>query len=253
MKLYLRSLIKRLRDFSDSLDNTAMFQDKTWTFFGKDNSLHRYIFRANKELIISRNGQAIIATWDYIPSSKFLLIKSEGQNLLLNKNYVDKGVMILQIDGTDEKFVLMDENLIPDLNLEKYLKKIFYLKYNVQFVKLNDGVILEIVNGKTSNNYIGLECLVDTVPANDGYYQEISTGKAFRIENSRISRVTTPKLYNTRDGREIVIDQLQFNAVSIGDCVFDTSLRVVPDDKYLLTFFKSIYVEDGFVIKISGI
>lgn len=253
MRHYLTSLLARIKNYSESLDNIALFQEKTWTFFSKDNSVIRYIFRANKELIISKNGVAEIAKWDYITSSKFLLIKSETQNLLLNQNYIDKGAMILQIDGTDEKFILMDESIIPDLNLEKYLKKVFYQKYSVKFIKLNDGIILEIVNGLNKENYYGLECLIDTKPITDGYYQDSSSGKAFRIENSRVSRVTIPKLYNTKDGKQIVIDQLQFNSISIGDFVFDTELKPVPDNKYLLSFFKSIYVEDGCIIKIRGI
>jgi len=253
MKQYLISLVTRLKNYSESLDNIALFQDKTWTFFDKDNSVIRYIFRANKELIISKNGIANIAKWDYISSSKFLLIKTDTQNLLLNQNYVDNGAMILQTDGSNDKFILMDENIIPDLNLEKYLKKVFYKKYNVKFVKLNDGVILEIVNGLNKENYYGLECLVDTIPISNGYYQDTSSGRAFRIENSRVSRVTVPKLYNTRDGREIVIDQLQFNSISIGDFVFDTELKPVLNDKYSISFFKSIYVEDGCITKISGI
>lgn len=232
MKQHLTSLITRLKYYSEGLDNIALFQDKTWTFIDNDNSVIRYIFRTNKELIISRNGIANIAKWDYISSSKFLLIKTDTQNLLLNQNYVDKGAMILQTDGTNDKFILMDENIIPDLNLEKYLKKVFYQKYNVKFIKLNDGVVLEVVNGLNRENYYGLECLVDTKPISDGYYQDNSSGRAFRIENSRISRVTVPKLYNTRDGREIVIDQLSFNTISIGDFVFDTELKPVPDDKF---------------------
>lgn len=253
MKQYLTSLITRLKNYSESLDNIALFQEKTWTFFDKDNAVIRYIFRANKELIVSKNGMASIAQWDYISSSKFLLIKTETQNLLLNQNYIDKGAMILQTDGTNDKFILMDENIIPDLNLEKYLKKVFYQKCNVKFIKLNDGVVLEIVNGLNKDNYLGLECLVDTKPISNGYYQDGSSGIAFRIENSRISRVTVPKLYITRDGREIVIDQLNFNKISIGDFVFNTELNPVPDDKYSISFFKSIFVEDGCVIRISGI
>jgi hypothetical protein len=253
MKQYSASLITRLKSYSESLDNIALFQEKTWTYFDKNNSIFRYIFLANKELIISKNGIVNIAKWDYISSSKFLLIKTDSQYLLLNQNYVDKGAMILQTDGTNEMFILMDENIIPDLNLENYLKKVFYKKYNVKLVNLNDGIVLEIVNGLNKENYFGLECLVDTKAISNGYYQDNSSGKAFRIENSRISRVTVPILYNTRDGREIVIDQLQFNKISIGDFVFDTELKSVPDDKYQISFFKSIYVEDGIIIRISGI
>ena len=56
MKQYLTSLITRLRNYSEGLNNIALFQDKTWTTFDENNSIIRYIFRADKELIISQNG-----------------------------------------------------------------------------------------------------------------------------------------------------------------------------------------------------
>ena len=147
----------------------------------------------------------------------------------------------------------MDENIIPDFNLEAYLKKVFYKIYNVKFIKLNDGIVLEIVDGLIKENYEGLECLVDTQPTPNGYYQDAYSGKAFRIKNSRILRVTTPKLYSTTDGKQIVIDQLMFNSISVGDYVFDTELNPLPNNKYSISFFKSIYVKDGSITKISGI
>lgn len=253
MKQYLKTLLPRLSQFSESLDNISMFQDKTWTYFDFDNTLVRYIFKRDKELIISKNGNVTIAKWDFISASNFLLIKSAEKNLLLNHNYIDKGVMVLQIDGTSEKFILMDEKIIPDLCLESYLKKVFYKKNKVKFLKIDDDLVLEIVNGQNNSNYIGLECLVNTEPAEDGYFQEQNTGRAYRIENSRISRITTPRLYQTKDGIDIVIDQLRFNNISVGDFVFDTSLRPIPDRKYTLSFFKSIIVEDSTIIGIKGL
>jgi len=60
MRLHLQDLVNRLSQFSEKLDNTTLLIDKPWVLIDAESNYHKYIFKRNGELIMSRNGQSQI-------------------------------------------------------------------------------------------------------------------------------------------------------------------------------------------------
>ena len=49
--------------------------------------------------------------------------------ILLNQNFISPAVMILKKDGLiDENVILINQILLPDLNVDDYLKRLYYKK-----------------------------------------------------------------------------------------------------------------------------
>src|SRR4051812_4384578 len=126
MKEYLSNLLPRVKEFSASLDKQEIFINKAWVWVDSDNNQQKLIFKRNGELIMSLNGNATVGKWEYIKAAKSLLLDRIYDKVLLNQAFVDEAVMILKHDGTKgDNFMLINELLIPDLNVDNYLKALF--------------------------------------------------------------------------------------------------------------------------------
>ncbi|MCF1713032.1 hypothetical protein L0U88_00130 [Flavihumibacter sp. RY-1] len=124
MLVWLKNLLPRLEAISKSLDQQELFIDQPWIFTDESGNRHQYIFMRPNELVLSVNGSVILGTWKYISAARSLLIDTTVEKLLLNHAFIDEGVLILKKDGTtDIPFILVNERVIPDLNLEDYLKR----------------------------------------------------------------------------------------------------------------------------------
>ena len=97
MKVYLNHLVKGLKKFSKSLDKKLILLDKPWALIDSDLEIQKLIFKKNKELIMSKDGQVVIGSWDYLTEAKSLLIDRGMDKILLNEEFIDEGVMILKI------------------------------------------------------------------------------------------------------------------------------------------------------------
>ena len=122
MFAFLQNLLPRLRQFSQSLDQTELFVDKPWVLIDEDGRQQTYIFRRSGELLMSLDGHVQMGKWDYIAPAQSLLIDRGVDKLLLNHFFFTDALLVLARDGkADSKFVLANRQLIPDLNVEKYL------------------------------------------------------------------------------------------------------------------------------------
>ena len=83
--------------------------------------------------------------WDYFPEAKSLLIDRGTDKILCNEAMIDDGVLIMKLDGTNNQFfVLANENIVPDLDVRRYLIKLRRKKLYLYARTLNDGRELEI-------------------------------------------------------------------------------------------------------------
>ena len=145
MKIYLKSIVKQLRNYSATLDKTSILIDKPWALIDDEFEIQKLIFKKDKELILSKNGQVQIGKWDYFPEAKSLLMDRNTDKILCNEAFIDKGVLVLRLDGTDSRFfILANENVVPDLDANRYLKELRYQKLKIAETKLIDGRILEV-------------------------------------------------------------------------------------------------------------
>ena len=244
MKIYLKSIVRQMQRFSASLDKTSILIDKPWAMIDEEFEMQKLIFKKNKELVLSKNGQVQIGKWDYFPEAKSLLIDRGQDKILCNEAFIDSGVMILRLDGTDNRFfMLANENIVPDLDANKYLKELRYQRLKIVETRLVDGKILEVENGQPQ---VGNPVTVDAEPVQDGKYQ-LSKQKYFEIKQSRIFKILTETKYTNPDGQEILVQQQSNYTITKGDYAFMFGRQV---DNAIINFTKTknLIVRDGIVI-----
>lgn len=252
MKLYLKSIAKQLNNFSLSLDKTSIFIDKPWTLIDEEFEMQKLIFKKNKELILSKNGKVQEGKWDYFPEAKSLLIDRNSDKILCNEAFIDKGVMILKLDGTENRFfILANENIVPDLDANRYLKELRYEKLRIKETQLIDGSVIEVVheNGYSSPQ-LGNPVTVDAETIEDGKYQLAKKEKYYEIRKGRIFKILTEVNYTNPEGKEIYIQQQKSWKITHGDCVY---IYDKPVESTLINFTESkiLVVRDGKVVRLE--
>lgn len=252
MKVYLKSIAKQLNNFSLSLDTTSILIDKPWALIDEEFEMQKLIFKKNRELILSKNGKVKEGKWDYFPEAKSLLIDRNTDKILCNAAFVDGGVMILKLDGTENRFfILANENLVPDLDANRYLKKLRYQKLKIKEAELIDGKIIE-VQRKNENKVpeIGNPVTVEAETIEDGIYQLAKKENYYEIRKGRIFKILTEIKYINPDGKEIYIQQQDSRKINNGDYAY---MAGKPVETSIINFtrFKNIVVRDGKVIRLE--
>jgi len=245
MKLYLNNLIKRIEEFSESLDKQELFIDKPWVIVDNNMNQQKYIFRRNGELIMSLNGKVSIGKWEYLFAAKSILIDRLSDKILLNQNFIDPAVMILKMDGFQgDNLILANEFLIPDLNVLEYIKQLHYKKNEIRTMKLANGDILEIFHYEV--HFFNKTVTIKGEDVLNGKYELNNSRVKLLIENSKLMGRLIDKKYNTKYGEMVIEQFMNFDPVR-GNLVFINN-NVAPDGEYKLSFFRRITVENGRII-----
>ena len=247
MNIYLNNLLPRVKQYSQDLDKKELFLDIPWVIIDEQNNQQKYIFKRNGELVMSLNGQVTMGKWEYLSSAKSLLIDRIVDKILLNQNFIDSAVMVLKKDGTkDENLILANEIILPDLDIVRYLKNLFYRNNSIALGLMKSGENLEFYNyqGIIDGNKVA----IDGKPVPNGVYEFAKSGDKIVIDNSNIIRVLIKQAYDTNNG-VIIIEQTKNSTLAKGDFVFTDDNTYAPDGKYKIGFFKYITVENGQIIK----
>jgi hypothetical protein len=255
MILYLKSIVKQLRNYSDTLDKTSILIDKPWALIDGEFEMQKLIFKKDNELILSKNGQVQIGKWEYIPEAKSLLIDRVTDKILCNEAFIDRGVMVLKLDGTDSKFfVFANENIVPDLDANRYLRELRYQKLRIKEAKLIDGKILEVQGYGYASIDIGNEVTIEAESIEDGKYQleiiDNLQNQYYEVKKGRIYKILTETIYTTPSGQEVTIQQQDNSKVKHGDYVF---MYGRPAENAIVDFskYKNLVVRDGVVIRLE--
>ena len=249
MKIYLKSIVNQLKNYSDTLDKTSILIDKPWAMIDEEFELQKLIFKKDKELILSKNGKVQIGKWDYLPEAKSLLIDRGDDKLLCNEGFIDKGVMILRLDGTKNHFfVLANENIVPDLDAHRYLKELRYDKLVIAEVKLADGRILEVQREAESQSpQYGQAVSIDAEPVEDGIYQLSKPHFYYEIRNGSIFKILTATKYINPDNQEIIIHREINWSPAQGNYVFING-KPAGDGKLNFSKRKNLIVHEGKIV-----
>ncbi len=257
MKVYLKSIAKQLRNYSLSLDQISILIDKPWALIDEEFEIQKLIFKKNHELILSKNGNVQIGKWDYFPEAKSLLIDRNSDKILCNAAFVDNGVMILKLDGTENKFfMLANENIVPDLDADRYLKKLRNQKLGIAQAELNDGRILEVQReSENISPKLGDPVTIDAEKIEDGKYQLAQKQKYYKqkyyeIKRSHIFKILTETKYINPNGQEIYIQQQDNLEIKNGDYVY---MFGQPVKTTLINFnkTKNLVVREGKVVRVE--
>jgi hypothetical protein len=253
MKNYVQNIVNKLAEFSEKLDNTALFVEMPWVVIDTNSDYHKYIFKKNGELILSINGQVQLGKWEYLASAKSILIDRVKEKVLLNQFFFDSAVMVLRIDGSsDHFFILANERLIPDLDVQNYLQNLMYIKLDILTSKLKNGKTLEVHRGhNNSMHLIGTKATIDGEHPIDGKYELNSSKRYYEIRNGQVFKITYPVNYKTSDGLIITIEQeINSKSISVGDLAY-IDKKPAKTGRYKLGLFKTIKVENGVIVRKS--
>lgn len=147
MKTFISDLIPKLKQFSHKLDDLVMLTNQHWVVVDDiNNNKNVYIFRTNKELLISQNGIVEKAKWEYLGNNS-LLIERKNESYLFKHGFFDKNILALKVDSKDEYAFLINENKydgelnsiekVLDFLTKTYLEPKFENKYDVVVEKDN--------------------------------------------------------------------------------------------------------------------
>jgi hypothetical protein len=130
METNLSVLIPRVRKLSQKFDNTSLILSHHWVLVDEINSKKKlYIFRKNKELLISEDGQVDIASWRYLGKNTLLIENNTVKNLYKH-GFFDQNLIAIKIrDDENYSFFVDEEKFDHGLNSENKIAKYLYDKY----------------------------------------------------------------------------------------------------------------------------
>lgn len=258
MRVFLKNISGQLKQFSKSLDKKSILIDQPWALIDEEFEIQKLIFKKDGELIMSKNGNVTTGSWEYLPTANALLIDRGDDKILCQEEFIDEGVLILRLDGTDNKFfALANENIIPDLQVENYLENLKREKFRIRSFPLYENQLLEVFESYATNSSQlqtdrGNKVLIDGKSPKDGEYALKDSDKMLQIKEGRIKRLITTYEYQTKDGYSIFVEQdysisFYYNK---GDRVFKDPERTIPADDgvYKLGLFRKIRVKNGRVV-----
>jgi hypothetical protein len=126
MKEFISNILPRIQKFSAKLDQKENFIEKPWVLLeeGKNEMLEMEFFRDGK-LIVSHGGDATWGTWQLTPSNQRLILDYSSKTLMLQTAFINDAILIAKKSGsTQPTLFFVNQEKIPDLNVEAYLDEI---------------------------------------------------------------------------------------------------------------------------------
>ena len=115
MQTYFLNIIPSLARFSKKLDDITLLTSKHWVILNETTqSKSTYIFRNNKELIVSENGIVVHGTWDYLGFNKILL-RFNDNSFMFQHGFLEDDIFALKLDGMNKYAIFINEGR-SDLN-----------------------------------------------------------------------------------------------------------------------------------------
>lgn len=115
MKYFLSDIIPRLQQYTRKLDDITCLANQNWILTNSDPSVKTiFIFRKNRELLISKNGAVEEGSWEYVGNNSILIRNCSGSHLFKH-GFLDKNILILKQDDVFSEYVLfLNENVFSD-------------------------------------------------------------------------------------------------------------------------------------------
>jgi len=216
MKTFIADIIPKIERFSEKLDNLTLLTNQHWVVFDDiKNAKNVYIFRANNELLIVRNGKVEKAKWEYLGQNS-ILIDNKDESFLFRHGFFDENILALKLDSKEEYAFLVNETKYTgELNT---LENIFHF-LQTKYLNTNSQAFIEDKTG---------------VKLND---------KSALSQTIHLTKYDTPTGTIYLDGE---------SAYPLGKKVYrNQQMEIVADGKYRIGFMWYIRVKSGKVIDSS--
>ena len=233
---YLKNIIPRIKQYSKELDKTENFVDKNWIYIDEDQNRHEYIFLRDKRLIMTLNSTTKEGSWELLPTGELLIKRNTSEYIKLSNLFIQDALMVLKYSATsDTPFILINQNLIPDLNVLAYLEK-FQQQKELSETPPQEQKFKILETGELSGPpvYDGKIIKIEDDSILSGTYKlfidKNNYEKYVVIFENRITRVffNIPYKYKTS---KIIIEQSEFNYLSKGDKVINGKSLDIPISK----------------------
>lgn len=251
----IKDYLNKITVHSQSLSSTDKYINKPWVHIDNDGNYHKYIFNPDGDLFMSFNGKVEIGKWKYFKEANLIFIDRLSDKILLKQSFFDESVMILKIDGTsDDLFILVNENIIPDLDVAKYLSTLIVAKKEINdnnfcTKRLLNGNDLRIYRGDLSYTKVGMSVLSMDKNVPDGEYFTASNLEnklfGYQIEDSKIKELFWLTIHNTTEGIYKIFQKNEF-ILSIGDRVLFNE-NTPLNGTYKIGFMNHIKVKNGVI------
>jgi hypothetical protein len=251
----IKEYLKKITIHSESLSRTEKYINKPWVHVDSDGNYHKYIFNPDGDLFMSFNGKVEIGKWKYLTEANLIFIDRLTDRIMLKQSFFDESVMILKIDGTTEDlFILANENIIPDLDVSKYLSTLIFDVKNIDSstfynVKLINGDDLKIHREELNYTKIGMSVLLLDKNAPDGDYFSQSNADhkllGYHIEESKIKELFWMFTYTTSKGIFKIQQKNEF-VFTLGDSV-TLNDQPAPNGKHRMGLMEYIHVTNSVI------
>ena len=136
MKTFLLNIPNEIRNWNNSLNAKSLLCSQSWDVFNDKGIKEVYIFQNDGTLIASHNGKVTKAKWEYIPQNTSLIIENlEADIYMLKPVCYDDKVLTLQVDGTNNFALLINDKYVQQLMLDTVAKAKLYIEEPQQFAR----------------------------------------------------------------------------------------------------------------------
>jgi hypothetical protein len=216
MKATIKYFLSNITAKNQKLAVKQILVDKPWALIDSEGEIQKLIFKDDNGLILSKNGKVVTGTWEYFPNSRALFIDRGTDKILLQDQYIDENILLLKRDGTDDDFfALANEHVIPDYNVENYLRSHVYneIEMETRQEELDSGDILVIEQG--TSRFSDENCKVShftkefkNISLPDGRYFSKDHSTIYVIENQIIRKIIHNQPLKSYSGEEYFIEDL---------------------------------------------
>lgn len=149
---YLKFVYRRLTSFNEKLTSIALLQNKFWIRINENNLTEKWYFKVNGELIISIDGNIIDGLYEHLDESN-LILKYEGNKILLNKNFIYKDILLLKKDSDESEFyAFYDSTKFNAVQFLEFIETSRTRDLNIKTLRLSDNTEIEIIREPNQNN-----------------------------------------------------------------------------------------------------
>ena len=155
MKYYLLNTIQRFKQYSNLLDAESKLYNKNLVVFNENEEKQQFIFRPNKELLISQKGIVSKAKWELLDVGT-ILIEIGDLSYLFNVAFKDDVFLILQLDGNNDYFIMYNNKDLINKSIDSIedIQKILKKRYNPTVTQQIERKSAIIEDHSTEEDYI---------------------------------------------------------------------------------------------------
>ena len=236
MKQYLKSIVNDLKQFSNTLDKKSLLLNKPWALIDSDLGIQKIIFKSDKEMVLSRDGNATKGKWEYLSEARSLLLDRGADIILCKEEYIDDSVLVLRKDGTKDDFIILaNENNLPSLDAYKYLTALSFRKSGIMYIELNDKRFISAKRNYDEQIGVGSEVKINGKTIIDGEYEAKGGMNTYVISKGKISHIINYTLLEGENGEKYLTDTTTPTGLRTGDRIFQKNKTIIDKGTFTIT------------------